>query len=71
MKKFKTKKSVSSRFKITNPKKGRGTMMRRAVGINHYNAKEDGNIRRGKRSSRVISKHDDDNMRQLMPYNIA
>ena len=46
MSKFKTKKSITKRFKITKT----GKILRRASGLDHYRAKKSGkSIRRGRK----------------------
>ena len=49
--KFKTRKTVSKRIKITK----KGKVIARKTGQDHFNAKESGNVTRKKRKDNVIS----------------
>lgn len=51
MPKMKTRKSVAKRFKITSKKK----VLRRASRQNHFNARQDSNQKRAKRSDKQVS----------------
>lgn len=60
--KFKTQKSVSSRFKITKT----GKVLKRKAGQDHFNARETGSTTRKKRRDVTMSKTLQKNIKQLM-----
>ncbi len=62
--KQKTQKSVAKRFKTTKKKK----MLHRTAGQDHFNTREGGKITRNKRSDKKVSKTQEKNLKQLMPY---
>ena len=62
--KLKTSKSALKRFKIT----GGGKFKRRHVRINHFNAKDSGSARRGKRGQFSMAKQNYKDVKNLMPY---
>ncbi len=65
MPKVKTRKSLSKRFKITKTKK----VVKRGTGQDHFNARESGSQKRGKRLDRAVAEVDAKNIRKLLPYN--
>ena len=65
MPKVKTKQSLAKRFKITKKKK----VVKRGTGQDHFNARESGKQKRGKRLDRSVSEADAKNIRKLLPYN--
>ncbi len=54
MKKLKTKKSITKRFKITKKKK----MIRRVANQNHFNARATGNQKRKKHQTQKVHQRD-------------
>jgi len=62
--KQKTRKSVAKKVKVSGAKK----VTRRYSGQNHYNAKETGKTRRGKRRDRALTKTDQKNVLKALPY---
>lgn len=62
MKKNKTIKSISKRFKITKS----GKILKRKSGQDHLNAKESGRITRNKRMDLSISKDSGKNIKRLL-----
>ncbi|MFA5029720.1 MAG: 50S ribosomal protein L35 [Patescibacteria group bacterium] len=64
-KKIKTRQAVAKRFRVTKKKK----LMKRTGGQDHFNARESGKTKRGKRRDTQIAKADRKNVRQFMPYN--
>ncbi|MEK7487897.1 MAG: 50S ribosomal protein L35 [Patescibacteria group bacterium] len=60
----KTNKSVSKRIKVT----ARGKLMRRAVGQNHFNARQTGEAGRSKRGFGAVADTDVPKMRDKMPF---
>lgn len=62
--KLKTSKSSLKRFKVT----GSGKILRRSVRMNHFNAKDTGNMRRGKRGDKALAKVNEKDIKNLMPY---
>ena len=65
MPKIKTRKSVSKRFKVTKTKK----VTKRGCGQDHFNARESGKQKRGKKLDRSVAKADAQNIRKMLPYN--
>jgi len=61
--KLKTKKSISKRFRAT----GKGKLMRRSVGQDHFNARNTGDAVRGKRKDKSLADSDKQIKKQL-PY---
>jgi len=64
MSKFKTRKSILKRFKITKT----GKILRRATGLDHYRAKKSGKKIRQKRKWVKLSKSEAKNIKRLMKY---
>ena len=64
MPKLKTSKSASKRFKVS----GTGKLMRRAVNAGHFNAKQTGNERRGKRADQQIAKANLKDIKNLFAF---
>jgi large subunit ribosomal protein L35 len=64
--KLKTSKSAKKRFRITST----GKVRRRAVNVNHFNAKDSGNERRRKRPSKGLNKSLEGNILGLFPYGL-
>lgn len=64
--KLKTSKSALKRFKISS----RGKISRRRVGINHFNAKEGGNVARHKRVQKPLAKSNFREIKNLLPYDL-
>jgi len=64
MQKFKTHKSISKRFKITK----KGKLMKKKAGQDHFNARESGNITRGKRRAQEAAKAIAKPLKPLIPY---
>ena len=62
----KTNKSFLKRMKIT----GRGKLMKRPPGQNHFNAKEAGNAARQKKGQKMAPKYLIRNAKALLPSNI-
>lgn len=56
---------MGKRFKITKKKK----VMKRGCGQDHFNARQSGKQKRGKRLDRSLNVSDAKNIRQLLPYN--
>ena len=65
--KLKTSKSALKRFKFTST----GKILRRAVAINHFNARDNGNERRRRREVLPLAKANKKNIRNLMPYSVT
>lgn len=65
MPKLKTRKSVSSRIKVTKSKK----YVRRRAGHGHFNSRETGNARRRKQNDMDVSKAEHGALKALLPYN--
>ena len=65
MPKVKTRKALSKRFKITKKKK----VLKRGTGQDHFNARESGQQKRGKKLDRSMSGEDAKNIKKLLPYN--
>ena len=63
--KFKTKKSIAKRFKITSKKK----ILHRSSGQDHFNSSDPGKITRNKRKGKTVSKANQKMIRRAMPYN--
>ena len=63
MKKLKTKKSISKRFKITKT----GKILHRKSGQDHFNAREPGKTTRAKRSSQQVSRMDRKRIKKAIP----
>jgi len=69
MPKLKTRKTISKRFKLTKPKKGKKKkILKRKCGQDHFNAKESGKITRKKRRSTKISKSHHKTIKKSLPY---
>ncbi len=62
--KLKTSKSALKRFRFTKS----GKVTHRAPNMNHFNAKDTGRERRGKRGERLLAKANYKDIRNLMPY---
>lgn len=62
--KLKTPKSLSKRFKITK----KGKVLVRKGGQDHFNARESGNVTRGKRRDITFSENHGKNVKKLMPW---
>ena len=62
----KTNKSFLKRVKIT----GKGKLMKRPPGQNHFNAKEAGNAARQKKGQKMAPKYLIRNAKALLPSNI-
>jgi len=67
MSKLKTRKSVAKRFKITGGKKKK--ILKRTAGQDHFNAREGGKVTRRKRRDKTVSKADEKNIKNFLPYN--
>lgn len=65
MPKIKTHKATAKRVRITKNNK----LKRRKSGQDHFNARESGNIARGKRRDTNVHKSDVKNIKKLIPYN--
>lgn len=65
MPKIKTRKSVAKRFTVTKTKK----VTKRGCGQDHFNARESGKQKRGKKLDRTVSETDAANIRKMLPYN--
>ncbi len=65
MPKIKTRKSVAKRFKVTKTKK----VTKRGCGQDHFNARESGKQKRGKKLDRSVAETDAANIRKMLPYN--
>ena len=52
------------RFKLS----GTGKLLRRSAKTNHFNARQDGGARRGKRGQHVLAKVNKKDVKNLMPY---
>ena len=63
------KKSISllKRFKFSS----KGKIRRRSVGINHFNAKDNGSTRRHHRHEKPLAKSNLKDIKNLMPYNVG
>jgi len=62
--KLKTSKSALKRFKVSS----KGKMSHRHSRMNHFNAKQTGNSRRGKRPDEELAKVNKKDIKNLMPY---
>ncbi len=62
-KKFRPKKALLKRIKIT----GSGKFLRLGTRLNHFNAKDTGKRTRQKRGEFVITKADQKSVKQLLP----
>lgn len=62
--KLKTSKSASKRFKIS----ASGKKQHRHSRINHFNARQDGSMRRNKRLGETLTKQNEKDIKNLMPY---
>ncbi|MCR4322702.1 MAG: 50S ribosomal protein L35 [Candidatus Azambacteria bacterium] len=60
----KTNKSVSKRIKVT----GKGKLLKRTIGQNHFNARQTGATERGKRGFSAIASTDVPKMNDKMPF---
>ena len=65
MPKVKTRQAIAKRFKVTKKKK----VLKRSCGQDHFNARESGKEKRGKRRDRSMSGQDAKNIKTLLPYN--
>lgn len=65
MPKMKTKKAVAKKIRVTKKRKA----LRRHTSQNHYNSKETGKFRRGKRKDLRLFKADEKNVLAALPYN--
>jgi ribosomal protein L35 len=65
MPKIKTNKLFSKRFKI---KKKSGKIIKRTCGQGHFNAREDGNTKRNKRSDSTMSNTIRKTIQRAMPH---
>jgi len=65
MPKIKTHKATAKRIVITKGNK----LKRKKAGQDHFNARETGNTKRNKRRDIGISKRDEKNIKNLIPYN--
>lgn len=63
--KAKTKKSVAKRVLVTK----RGKLITRKGGQNHFNARDTGNVTKGKRRDRSLSDANRRNLKSLLPHN--
>lgn len=64
MPKIKTRKAVAKRFKVTKTKK----VVKRGCGQDHFNARETGKQKRGKKLDRSVGEADAKNIRVMLPY---
>lgn len=64
MTKLKTRKSILKRFKITKS----GKVLHRPIGQSHFNAKESGKKRRGKRKLKELSAVHIKQLKKLMKF---
>jgi len=62
--KLKTSKSALKRFRVTS----KGKMEHRHTRTNHFNAKQTGGTRRNKRAQETLSKPNNKDIKNLMPY---
>lgn len=62
--KLKTNKSAKKRYKFSAKKK----VMRRSPNLNHFNSKDSGGERRGKRGDRGLDKTNAYDLNRLFPY---
>lgn len=62
--KLKTKKCVAKKVKVS----GKGKIVRRHSGQNHYNSKESGKTRRNKRRAQGLTPKDEQNVLRGIPY---
>jgi len=60
--KRKINRSASKRFKVT----ANGKLLRRPVGLNHFNARDDGNAKRRKKGFTELSGTNGHNIKQLL-----
>jgi len=65
MPKIKTRKAVAKRFKVTKNKK----VVKRGTGQDHFNARESGKQKRGKKLDRSLAAGDAQNVKKMLPYN--
>lgn len=63
-KKLRTSKSAAKRFHVS----GTGIVQHRAPNMNHFNAKDEGVMRRDKRGQRALAKVNLKDIKNLMPY---
>ncbi|MEK7569856.1 MAG: 50S ribosomal protein L35 [Patescibacteria group bacterium] len=68
MPKVKTHKATAKRFRRSGAKKGSQKIMRRAAGQDHFNARESGNITRGKRKDKEAHPTNVRAIKQLTPF---
>ncbi len=61
----KTKKSVAKRVKVTK----NGKLLVRKGGQNHFNARDTGNVTKGKRRDMTFSDANRRNLKALLPHN--
>jgi len=64
MAKLKTRKAITKRFKITK----RGKFLHRQIGQSHFNAKQSGKKRRGKRRLKELSKVDVKQIKKMLKF---
>ncbi len=62
--KLKTRKAIVKRFKITK----RGRFLHKPVGQSHFNAKQTGKKRRGKRKLKELSRVEVKQLKRLLRY---
>lgn len=62
--KRKTQKAVSKKFTVTK----NGKIIRRSTKQNHGNSKETGDVRRKKRSDKLLTSSDRSNVLRALPY---
>ncbi len=62
--KQKTRKAVAKKVKKT----GSGKLIRRKTGQNHYNTRETGAQKRGKRMDQGFLRADENNLKRAIPY---
>lgn len=62
--KIKTKKTVAKRFKLTK----KGKILRRAVGQDHFNARDKGKVTRNKRRDVGVPQVTEKLLKSLIPY---
>jgi large subunit ribosomal protein L35 len=64
MPKMKTHKSIAKRFKISKT----GKLMKKRGGQDHFNAREKGSVRRGKRRMQSMNSRVANPLKHLIPY---
>jgi len=64
MGKLKTIKSVAKRLRVT----GKGKILKKKAGQDHFNARESGKVTRHKRKFQSINKVDLHNVKSFIPY---